>query len=637
MGLATKPSTYLNWTDGDPLKVTQPPSPQQLSGWTEGEPIPFQYLNWLFYETDQWIQWLDGITNESQVNVENLGNARLINGGSWSWNLTTTTLAWASSFNIAIPSVADSDNQVAAGNATLSDGQVAYVAANIPFTTTGNTTNLSNQLTNLAYVLGLVIGQTVTGAGIPGGTTITAINTGANSATMSANATATASGVNLTFSGTAALSVAVATSSSFVPSVNTLVIARRVGSVVFIGVNSAQMVLRDGEAKLLSTVGFGLIDGAVVSLTAGASLTQNQAAYISQGASDGSRTLGSAYPTDASGTLGIGRGIFAGFVMTAAASSAAVSLVSNGLMGGFTGLTPGAQYWLDPLTVGGITATEPTLPGQAATPVGLAASTTQLYVLAQAQKGASLARAFLATSGAVITITTPQPVYISPGTGVDSGRTVGTIYPCDTGVTNGSVRSAFIGFLVATTTLGGTGWVAQAGVLSGFTGLTAGAVYYADPASPGGITATKPTTSNQYLVPVGMAISTTQLAINAALFTDGGVITAPVGTGVGAGGILSLNNSNSTYSITSSNNGQTFNVDVTATPGPVLFQLPNPSGNSNLKFTIVDVSGYFGTYPCKLLPFSTEKIQNFAGTFIMNASFGRWTFETDGTNWSLAV
>lgn len=53
----------------------------------------------------------------------------------------------------------------------------------------------------------------------------------------------------------------------------------------------------------------------------------------------------------------------------------------------------------------------------------------------------------------------------------------------------------------------------MAGLLAGFTGLTPGAAYYADPANPGDITATVPTTLGYWIVPVGMAVSATQLII----------------------------------------------------------------------------------------------------------------------------
>lgn len=524
MSNPTKPTTYLNWTDGDPLKVTQPPSAQQLSGWTEGEPIPFQYLNWLFYETDQWIQWLDGITNESQVNVENLGNARLINGGLWSWVLGTNTLAWASSFNIAIPSDPDSDNQAAAGNATLSDGQIAYVAANIPFTTTGNTQAFSNQLTNLAYILGIVVGQSISGAGIPGGTTVLSINTSTNTVTMSAQATATASGVNVTFSGTSALTVAVATSSSFVPSVNTIVIARRVGAVIIVGVNAGQMALRDGESKLLLGSGFISVQTGL----AGVNVNQAQAVYMSQGnaAGDTGRTAGSLYLTDPSGAAStVGRQDFVGFVMTSVTTGQTASVVTYGLMGGFSGLTQGAEYYLDPATPGGLTSTRPTTPGFFAVPVGVAFSATQLFILGGSPQRARLNAWMNVTAGENLAVNVP--VYISVGNPTDSGRVAGQCYKLDTSVTNGPVRGFFAGFTVAAVTSGNTVNLAESGILAGFSSLTPGAVYYGDPATPGAFTATKPTLSGQTIAPVGLATSATQMWVNAALGTFASLVVTP--------------------------------------------------------------------------------------------------------------
>lgn len=55
--------------------------------------------------------------------------------------------------------------------------------------------------------------------------------------------------------------------------------------------------------------------------------------------------------------------------------------------------------------------------------------------------------------------------------------------------------------------------VASTGVVSGFTGLTAGAAYYANPAAAGGITTTVPSTIGQWIVPVGVALNTTTLLV----------------------------------------------------------------------------------------------------------------------------
>lgn len=55
--------------------------------------------------------------------------------------------------------------------------------------------------------------------------------------------------------------------------------------------------------------------------------------------------------------------------------------------------------------------------------------------------------------------------------------------------------------------------VVSDGVLGGFTGLTAGAAYYADPTTAGAITSTVPSTVGQWIIPVGVAKSTTELIV----------------------------------------------------------------------------------------------------------------------------
>lgn len=73
--------------------------------------------------------------------------------------------------------------------------------------TTGNITNTSNQLTNLAVTTGIVAGQSITGTGIPNGTTVSSIS--GTTVTMSANATATTTGLAVTFSTGASVSQAI--------------------------------------------------------------------------------------------------------------------------------------------------------------------------------------------------------------------------------------------------------------------------------------------------------------------------------------------------------------------------------------------------------------------------------------------
>jgi hypothetical protein len=71
----------------------------------------------------------------------------------------------------------------------------------------------------------------------------------------------------------------------------------------------------------------------------------------------------------------------------------------------------------------------------------------------------------------------------------------------------GSVQSD--GVLTATTAQ----WDAVAGTTGG---LAFGTLYFVDPATAGKITATAPTTSGQYVAPIGRALSTTDLEITIA-------------------------------------------------------------------------------------------------------------------------
>jgi hypothetical protein len=67
--MATKPSQYLNWTNGMAPYVLQPPSGLRTSGWVVGQPSPFQYMNWLFNLIDQWIQWLDSVEPSNPISA----------------------------------------------------------------------------------------------------------------------------------------------------------------------------------------------------------------------------------------------------------------------------------------------------------------------------------------------------------------------------------------------------------------------------------------------------------------------------------------------------------------------------------------------------------------------------------------
>ncbi len=69
-----------------------------------------------------------------------------------------------------------------------------------------------------------------------------------------------------------------------------------------------------------------------------------------------------------------------GFAKAAAADTASVEVVSEGVLTGFTGLTAGARYYADPAVAGGITTTTPVGTGNTIVQVGYAKSTTAIHI-----------------------------------------------------------------------------------------------------------------------------------------------------------------------------------------------------------------------------------------------------------------
>jgi hypothetical protein len=359
----------LNWTDGNPSKVVQPPAPLLLQGWTPGQPPPAQYTNWQIWLADQWIQYLDQLTNTGIPDQA----IRLINGGFWNFVASTGLLSWSAAFNVAIPSLPDVSNQVAAGGVNLTDGQIAYITANIPISATGTTDGVTNQITSMNFTGNIQVGYSCTGPGIPGGTTVTGVTS--SGVVLSNNTTSANLGATYTFAPTAASTVQVANSATFFPSFGTLVLARRVGNKIYLGVNSTQMTLHDGEFKFLGSTGYLQTYAPV----AGVNLTAGQIVYISQGpALDGGRTLGQAYPLDASAG-NPQRSMYAGTVVTSVTAGNKVDLTFSGFFAG-SGLTVGNIYYADPSNPGGLTNTRPTGAGVSIIPIGLAIAANTLLL-----------------------------------------------------------------------------------------------------------------------------------------------------------------------------------------------------------------------------------------------------------------
>lgn len=365
-----RPNQYLNWTDGDPSKVAQIPSNFALQGWQAGMAPPFQYMNELFYLTDLWIKYLDPLVTEGFPDQA----MRLLNGGTWSFNASTGVLAWSAAFDIVIPSVPDSANETPAGSVVLNDGDIAYVVLNTPVQVSGDTQSGSPLIQNVSFTNQITTGMNITGPGIPNGATV--ITVAPTSVTISANATATAVGVSLVFSGAGPLVALTAASASFVPTVTTILFARRSGAVIYLGVNASQMLIRDKEFKPLLGSGYFTVYEA----PAGQNLTAGQLVYISPGGSgDAGRTAGSLYPLDVSSGNQAVRGGFEGVIISDVTSGGTAEVLFNGFYE-YTGLTAGAVYYADPANPGGFTLTQPTGSGQRIVQFGAATSSTVMIV-----------------------------------------------------------------------------------------------------------------------------------------------------------------------------------------------------------------------------------------------------------------
>jgi hypothetical protein len=59
-----KPTKKPEWTDGVPAKVLEPSAGKKLLGWVFQEAPPFEWMNWLFYTLDEWVDYLESITDE---------------------------------------------------------------------------------------------------------------------------------------------------------------------------------------------------------------------------------------------------------------------------------------------------------------------------------------------------------------------------------------------------------------------------------------------------------------------------------------------------------------------------------------------------------------------------------------------
>lgn len=225
----------------------------------------------------------------------------------------------------------------------------------------------------------------------------------------------------------------------------------------------------------------------------------------------------------------------------------------------------------------------------------------------------------IVTALAGANLTVGQVVYISVGS-ADGSRTAGRAYPCDSSGTVGSGRQNAVGIVMSSVSSGAAVSIFTWGIVSLFTSLIAGDIYYVDPTNPGGITASRP--SNAFIVPIGIAVSTTQLSLS----SRGNNYQAPSSL------ISSINPATqSPYVMSSTDLGKTFLVNTAN--GAMQFTLPVPL--AGFWFVVKDSSGNMSVNNITMAQNAAENIEGLAASFIMAAAWGFYKFISDGTNWFL--
>lgn len=114
-----------------------------------------------------------------------------------------------------------------------------------------------------------------------------------------------------------------------------------------------------------------------------------------------------------------------------------------------------------------------------------------------------LEESILPTVTAAADIDAREVVYVSAAGTVNLAQANALATSKAFGIAPANILSGATGTILTVGIVTSTGW-----------GLTANAIYYLSPTVAGGITTTAPSTSGQYVVPVGIALSSTQLMFN---------------------------------------------------------------------------------------------------------------------------
>lgn len=219
-------------------------------------------------------------------------------------------------------------------------------------------------------------------------------------------------------------------------------------------------------------------------------------------------------------------------------------------------------------------------------------------------------------------ISAGQAVYVSTGTGTDSGRTAGRVYKVD--ATNDD-RIEFCGFAANTATTGNTIRIQTIGGLTGLVGLSVGKPIYASVTSPGDIQTTAPIAVNQWIIPIGIATSTTAAVINGAGSSTAVKITGSVLQGLYAD-VLSVS---ANTLVTNANSV----VLVNASGGTVTITVPSASSPSNIGkiFTIKKTDSSANAVTIATLGGNIDGV----ATQTLPLQYDSFMFVSDGTNYNI--
>lgn len=61
--MAVKPSSQIDWTTSNPAVRSEPTSGEKNTGWAIDQRPPREYMNWLFYNLDQWVKYFEDVTD----------------------------------------------------------------------------------------------------------------------------------------------------------------------------------------------------------------------------------------------------------------------------------------------------------------------------------------------------------------------------------------------------------------------------------------------------------------------------------------------------------------------------------------------------------------------------------------------